>query len=424
MFLITIRDIITLLNIQGVIMLELVSSNGFTRMPIENSSTRTANSGIGQTVNECWHQCKNWMAEGKQSCQSAFNRIKSSVKSINVGQKIAGIRDYICNMPDSAIATLNKIDEVLDRKLPNWSLQNKLDAIGQGIEKLFEPLTGFNDWLNKNGEGNWCSKLATFLYKLPLRAVRNVVQMLYKLIRGILYTAVHPLKSLNHIAKMLLQLVREMTKTENWSKIGVGIMGAGLGQGLVSGNGIAVLGIAIGAALTLSGLSIEALKAAIHAEEGRKLRAVGDRLVSQFQELPESGLTAFLMGLISGGLQRAFQERTKSSFPVNNEEETMRWANQYINHHKLPKPAWIHPYKSSAGNYKVAFTWYDPNEIDQVLAIRPHWQKCFQKSWWGLQTSLNPLDAHHFDIFENAAVSKFGPLATGTATALQTRTLH
>ena len=101
------------------------------------------------------------------------------------------------------IIYLSNLDDKLDKRIPNIWIQNKIDEVGRYIEKEFEPLEEFNKWLDINGIGSWYKQLATFLYKLPLRALRNIIRLLYSIIKGILYTTVHPLKSLNKLAKLL-----------------------------------------------------------------------------------------------------------------------------------------------------------------------------------------------------------------------------
>ncbi len=82
-------------------------------------------------------------------------------------------------LKDRIITKLSIWDCKLDTILPNFFFQNKLDEIGRFIQQKFEPLKKFNQWLDSNGHGAWYQKLATFLVKLPMRSVRNIVQLLY-----------------------------------------------------------------------------------------------------------------------------------------------------------------------------------------------------------------------------------------------------
>ncbi len=105
---------------------------------------------------------------------------------------------------ERAITYLNDIEKRLDERIPNFPLQNKLDQLGRTLEAQFAPLKKFNAWLDCNGEGEWYRQLANFLVKLPARAVRNIVRLLYSIIEGLAYAAVHPLKACTNLAKMLV----------------------------------------------------------------------------------------------------------------------------------------------------------------------------------------------------------------------------
>src|SRR5262245_61236389 len=102
-----------------------------------------------------------------------------------------------------AIAHLDACERRLDDKVPNSIIQNKIDELGPAIENKFAPLKKFNDWLDKNEMGAWYKQLAMFLVKLPVKASRNIVRLLYSIIKGVFYTAVHPMKAAVKLAKLL-----------------------------------------------------------------------------------------------------------------------------------------------------------------------------------------------------------------------------
>src|ERR1700730_3783939 len=81
---------------------------------------------------------------------------------------------------ERAIAYLDRLETQLDEKNPNLGIQNAADQIGQDLKAKFSPLKQFNKWLDSNGQGNWYTQLATFLAKLPARAARNIVNILYQ----------------------------------------------------------------------------------------------------------------------------------------------------------------------------------------------------------------------------------------------------
>lgn len=229
---------------------------------------------------------------------------------------------------ERAISQLNDFDCKLEELIPNFSLQTRIDALGQSIEKMFAPLVKFNNWLNSNGHGSWYRQLAAYLVTLPAYAVRNILQQVYTIIRGITYGTVHPLKGANNLAKMLVTLVHELTKPETWAKMGAGTIGTSLGQAAIGGNLLSLVGLGIGGAMVVGGVSLGALKAAFYAEKDKRMEAVGQHLLRQAQELSEAAVTGFAMGLIIGGIQRAFRkgqpnvvEKEKREHKLSNLEE-------------------------------------------------------------------------------------------------------
>ncbi|MBS0655329.1 MAG: hypothetical protein JSR46_06110 [Verrucomicrobia bacterium] len=206
---------------------------------------------------------------------------------------------------DRAISQLDAWEYALDEKIPNFPIQDKIDSFGRKLKEEFAPLTAFNTWLDSNGDGAFFEQLATFLVKLPARVVRNIVEVLYNIVHTAIYAAVHPLKALNQLAKLLVTLVYELTKPETWTMIGAGMVGAGAGQLAVTGNPLSAIGIGIGGALLIGGLSVGALQAALEAEEGKRGEAALKNLELQAKEIPEAMLTGFCMGLLIGAISKA-----------------------------------------------------------------------------------------------------------------------
>lgn len=209
---------------------------------------------------------------------------------------------------ERSILHLENCEKRLDEKIPNSAAQNKIDALGRKIELKFAPLKKFNDRLDCNGNGSWYKQLATFLYKLPIRAVRNIIRLIYNIVKSALYAAVHPLKAVLKLAKLFMLLTDELTKPATWSKIGAGVIGASVGHSFVSGNPFSVIAIGIGTAMVVGGFTAGAIKAALHAEHDARLQRVKDEILKQAIELPESALTGFFIGVITGGIQRVVQD--------------------------------------------------------------------------------------------------------------------
>ena len=210
------------------------------------------------------------------------------------------------------VACLNSWDVQIDTLFPeNIQIQNTADQFAAKIKERFAPFIELNQWLEESGNGDWNKRLAESLVKLPLRSARNVVSYLYSVISNILYTAAHPLKGLTHIATRIVVLLDELTKPENWAKIGCGSIGALAGQSLVLGNPLSLVGLAIGGAVIVAGLSIDALDAAIRCEKGKEMETIKARLWAQAEQAPETLLTGFFTGMLIGGIRRAAQSTQK-----------------------------------------------------------------------------------------------------------------
>ena len=127
--------------------------------------------------------------------------------------------------------------------------------------------------------------------------------------KGCCRFAVHPLGSVSQLARLVVRLLVALTQPETWSKIGAGCLGASFGQTLVTGNPLSLLGIGIGTACLLGGVSIGALRAALLADEGNRAPAAWENCKEQLTELPETALTGFFTGMLIGNVQAAIQHR-------------------------------------------------------------------------------------------------------------------
>ena len=218
------------------------------------------------------------------------------------------IGDIYDSFKTLSLEKLSHASVELEISMPNNPAQDRIDMIARHLKTKFAPLKEFNDWLNSNGQGNWYNQVATFLAKLPLRVVRNEINLLYTLIKTLLYVGVHPLRASVEAAELLVQLIDQLTKPEAWTKIGAGITGGGIGQSLVSGNPLSLIAIGVGGALMVSGLSVGALKAALNAPEDKRLQAALDNFFSQVKSVPEALLTGLTTGVISGAIQKVYAE--------------------------------------------------------------------------------------------------------------------
>ena len=147
--------------------------------------------------------------------------------------------------------------------------------------------------------------LGIFLAKLPLRVARNILTMLFNIVKEALYTVAHPMKATMKLARMIVHLLKALTEPETWSKMGAGVIGGALGQ-LALGNPLAPIGFIIGAAMLCGGLLFGAVVAAINnSHEESPFREVGKQILKQLKQVPEAMLTGFLIGLMFGAIQKA-----------------------------------------------------------------------------------------------------------------------
>src|SRR5439155_1033076 len=114
-------------------------------------------------------------------------------------------------------------NEKLDDSFPSNFIQTVIDNFY--IKRLVpllkhEKALAFQSWLNSNGEGDWYKKLAIFLIKLPLRSVRDILSMIYKVLRAIVYGFIHPLKGLNEAGIFFIRLIEALKHPETYTSLG------------------------------------------------------------------------------------------------------------------------------------------------------------------------------------------------------------
>ncbi len=255
------------------------------------------------------------------------------------------------NGTDKAIKWVNKVDAKLEEQFPNNIIQDRYDFFINLLETKFSQLKGIeklNAWLNDNELESKSTPLyqqiALFLAKLPMRTARNIFNLLYKIVKGLINVPLHPLRSVSDLAKLFIRLIDALTQPETWSKLGIGIVGGSLGSMLVTGNPLSALAIIIGSAMLVGGLAIGTLKAAIVEDN---LKDFKRNVISQLSSLPESLLTGFLTGLLFGGIQRTLERTLEPKLPYK----------------PLGKWGWhtVYPLKTPGMNYKNAIEiwWVD-----------------------------------------------------------------
>jgi hypothetical protein len=279
----------------------------------------------------------------RESCQFHLNA-RSEITEV-VSKKLATLKEIAqsLNSSEKIIIKLNQFEtEIVDR-IPNILNTDLLDTISdkaEGILKILyaklKPLQQFNQWLDTNElQQTWDSNLklfAVFLTKLPARAIRNIVSMLVNMIKAAMYATVHPAKAVMKLAKLIVKMAEELTKPETWSKIGAGIIGASLGQTVV-GNPLSIISLIVVLVIIAGGITTGAILAALKVETGdilTRAKAAGHEIRKQVEQLPESMLTSFCIGLLVGG----YQKQTFGN-PV---DEAVK---AYVKEHNVTNPDWI-----------------------------------------------------------------------------------
>lgn len=196
--------------------------------------------------------------------------------------------------------------------------------------------------------------------------------MVYNLIAFILSSVAHPAEAAFKIAKMLVQIAHELTKPETYTKTGIGMLGASLGQAAI-GNPFSMIGIGIGIALLAVGLSAEMIVAAYKSD--RKFDAAFAVFVNCLKKLPEQLLTGFIMGLIFGGIQKAVRDnaienvKKQRAAKVYSKEELQEIGKKFIKNNKLPLSGTIVEY--SDGMQLTSVKYETPEQLEALIRMRP-----------------------------------------------------
>lgn len=222
----------------------------------------------------------------------------------------------IVNWKEHTVKQLEKWETKLDKFLPPFNFQNSYDRMMEEITKAFSKLRKFDHWLENNSQGNWYSRLATFLAKLPLKAARNILQLISNIIltacRIPFDIAMHPIKTPLKLAKLIIMLVHSLTQPETWTKMGSGIVGSSLANIAVTSNPLSIFSIAIGGALILGGISIGTLKTALFAQKQERWNNAKNYLTQQVQETSEALFTGFCLSLLIEGIQQLIRACQKA----------------------------------------------------------------------------------------------------------------
>lgn len=262
------------------------------------------------------------------SCQKFVNNLSNHSDKSSKYSKVTPLAQNISGENETGkmrwderlIKRVEKSEVELDRILPNFNFQNRYDQLMAEIEREFNSPNNswnqFNAWLEDNGHGNWNSQLGIFLAKLPLKAARNILRLFIKVLKTAmqapLWVLMHPLKAPLELAKLLVVLVQNLIQPETWTKMGLGVIGTSLANATCSYNPIGVFGIGIGAALTISGISVGTLKTALYAKKDVRWNTTKSYLVEQAKSISEDLLTGYCLGLLIHGTQKIIRECQKA----------------------------------------------------------------------------------------------------------------
>ena len=256
-------------------------------------------------------------------------------------------------------------EKKLDEKIPDFKLQKILDEFGKELENVIIP-KNFNKWLDQPFKGKWYKQLWPYLLKLPFKAVRNILRIIYNVFKGISYGFVHPLKAFTKFGAFLVNFTYALTQPDTYSKIGTGMIGAALGHALVTGNPFSITGIAIGGGILVFGLAFGGIKSLVTAEKGKKLEDLKEQLWKQVKAIPESLLTGFLVGVLIGGIQRAIQEIKASTRTTKygiERPEIDDHIHEYLEKNDFPDPTYTQ-YNPDTGEYVLV---YKGDELAELL---------------------------------------------------------
>ncbi|MDP1607843.1 MAG: hypothetical protein Q8L98_00855 [Chlamydiales bacterium] len=318
---------------------------------------------------------------------------------------------------DYLIQKLTDLDQTLDHVLPNWIFQSVMDQTGESVQNKINDLsqylraqlginTSFNEWLNSHDGDTWYKELAIYAGKLPLKGIYQVVSLLRHVIEISCYSVMHPLKALGSFAKYLIDFIYSFALAETWCVMGASMASSSVGRSLISGNPLFLLGIGLGGALFLAGLSAHALQAATQAKEGARLE-LAEKAVGQLL----AGLPAAVVGsLVTGFLIGKIQRLAFNYFQKINRQAAEQYANDFLNHHPaLARPSVVNIDPSG----EVILTWHQPDLGELLHAAAPDYVTSHSHPWGShylYVEGCDQLDGATFSLRPNdiSAVASYG----------------
>ncbi|MBS0625954.1 MAG: hypothetical protein JSS32_07885 [Verrucomicrobia bacterium] len=255
--------------------------------------------------------------------------IRSVCSGIDCTNFFTSVEQKASALKERAITQLTLGETELDRLMPNFWIQDKIDYFLQEIDRTFNTpnFDRFREQLSTVGQGKWYMELAMFLAKLPLKAGLNILNMLKNLlhmaVKGAVYLVAHPLKAPMELAKKILAIAYELAQPQTWVRVGSNLIGSGLGYSLVTPNPFSPIVLAIGTAMVLMGVTMKAVRAAL---EKQNPAAVGEVLMEQGRIVAEDVTTGFCLGMLMGGIQQAVRgiQQTSRNCAYQSELDQLR----------------------------------------------------------------------------------------------------
>lgn len=269
------------------------------------------------------------------------------------------------NWKKRIFTVIDKQEKKLDLLMPSSEFQRNFDIISTDISKESSQVKEFDNWLENNGHGAWYEQLAIFLAKLPLKAGRNIVRIIFNIIKiGIgapAYLLMHPLKAPLILAKILVELVISLLEPETWSKIGGGLLGSSLGYAAVAGGPLGLISFGIGAAMVIGGISLGTLKTALLVQKDSRKGAVSKYLITQFKQLSENVLTGFCMVMLVEAVQQTIRgiqkldhtARYSRAKRLSKENYSKTKVDNFLKENNLPKYD-----RMRSGDQTVSISWH------------------------------------------------------------------
>ena len=223
------------------------------------------------------------------------------------------------------IQTAEEMGALLDAsaKDVDWVFQTKMDAGAAWIQTKMNELRAkirnssigqkFEAWFCKPGvvSPKWYVALGRYLSRLPFHIAKNILLALCSTVVLILYTIVHPMKSLTALYKNIGVLMGALQKAETWTSIGAGIMGMAVGQMLIPANPLSIIGLILGGLCMAGGMGTTLICtiARLRAEHQEKpgpwnwkavAAEIGRSMKPHIKAIPEAFLTGLILGVIRG----------------------------------------------------------------------------------------------------------------------------